>query len=42
MHGYANYRAIKSDKKYWFLNLDQNKPNKDFQSADSITRRIKK
>ena len=41
-HGYANYMAIKSDKKYCFLNLDQNNLNKDFPSADSITRRLKK
>ena len=41
-HGYANYMAIKSDKKNWFLNLDQNKFNKDFPSDDSITRRLKK
>ena len=41
-HGYANYMTIKSDKKYWFLNLDQNKLYKDFPSDDSITRRLKK
>ena len=41
-HGYANYMAIKADKKYCFSSLDQNNLNKDFPSADSITRRLKK
>ena len=41
-YGYANYVAIKSDKKYCFSTLDQNSLNKDFPSADSITRRLKK
>ena len=41
-HGYANYVAIKNDKKYCFSSLDHNILNKDFPSADSITRRLKK
>ena len=41
-YGYANYTDIKTDKKLCFSNLDQNNLNKDFPSADSITRRLKK
>ena len=41
-HGYANYLAIKADKKLCFSSLEQNNLNKDFPSADSITRRLKK
>ena len=33
---------IKTDKKYCFASLEQNNINKDFPSADSITRRLKK
>ena len=41
-HGYANYIAIKSDKKLCFSSLEQSGHKKDFPSADSITRRLKK
>jgi len=41
-HGYANYLAIKSDKKLCFSSLEQSGQKKDFPSADSITRRLKK
>ena len=41
-HGYANYIAIKSDKKLCFASLEQSGHKKDFPSADSITRRLKK
>ena len=39
-HGYASYANIKNDKKLCFS--DQNNLSKDFPSADSITRRLKK
>ena len=41
-YGYANYSAIKSDQKLSFSKLDQNILSKEFPSADSITRRLKK
>ena len=41
-HGYANYIAIKADKKLCFASLEQGGHKKDFPSADSITRRLKK
>ena len=41
-HGYANYIAIKADKKLCFASLEQSGQKKDFPSADSITRRLKK
>ena len=41
-HGYANYIAIKADKKLCFSSLEHSGQKKDFPSADSITRRLKK
>ena len=41
-YGYANYMDIKADKKLCFSSLEKNNQIKDFPSADSITRRLKK